>query len=72
MYHVCLCFQVYDMTTYLPDHPGGEAMLRVAGTNVTEGFHMTAAHKYVKEQIKQILGERCIGEVPATSNEDKK
>lgn len=35
-----MCFpQVYDVTPYLEQHPGGDAMLRNAGGDSTEGMH---------------------------------
>lgn len=31
--------QVYDVTPYVEEHPGGDAILRNAGGDATEGFH---------------------------------
>lgn len=33
------CPQVYDVTPYLGQHPGGDAMLRNAGGDSTDGMH---------------------------------
>ena len=33
-----VCKQVYDVTDYVDLHPGGDAILRNAGGNSTEGF----------------------------------
>ncbi|CAN0541136.1 unnamed protein product, partial [Ectocarpus sp. 12 AP-2014] len=34
-----LFVQVYDVTSYLHQHPGGDAILRNAGEDSTEGMH---------------------------------
>ncbi|CAN0540459.1 unnamed protein product, partial [Scytosiphon promiscuus] len=31
--------QVYDVTPYLDQHPGGDALLRNVGADSTEGMH---------------------------------
>jgi cytochrome b involved in lipid metabolism len=30
--------QVYDVTSYVEEHPGGEAIMNNAGADSTEGF----------------------------------
>lgn len=30
---------MYDITPYVEEHPGGQAILRNAGGDATEGFH---------------------------------
>ncbi|KAG2497178.1 hypothetical protein HYH03_004767 [Edaphochlamys debaryana] len=32
-------YRVYDITEYVPEHPGGESILRNIGGDATEGFH---------------------------------
>lgn len=44
---------VYDLTEYVEDHPGGEAILTNAGGDATEGFHgpqhPASVHDLVRE-----------------------
>lgn len=49
--------QVYDVTPFLGRHPGGDAMLRPAGGDATEGFY-GPQHP---AQAKEILDRYYIG-----------
>ena len=62
-YNCVILFQVYDLTTYLDDHPGGDAMLNQAGRDGTEGFTRISAHKHVSKFIAQILEKNYVGEL---------
>ncbi|GAO17145.1 uncharacterized protein UV8b_00357 [Ustilaginoidea virens] len=45
---------VYDITKFLPEHPGGEIVLkRFAGKNATKAFH-----KYHNEQVLDKYGAK--------------
>ncbi len=52
---------VYDLTSYVAQHPGGDAILRNAGKDASAGFHSVPAHRYVQGLIKTILEENKIG-----------
>lgn len=39
MFLVSLQLQVYDVTSYVEEHPGGDAILAHAGDDSTEGFY---------------------------------
>ncbi len=52
---------VYDLTSYVAKHPGGDAILRNTGKDASLGFHSVPAHKYVQGLIKDILEENKIG-----------
>lgn len=39
--------QVYDVTKFVANHPGGEAILKNAGADSSEGFHRVEAHTRV-------------------------
>lgn len=54
--------QVYDVTPYLGRHPGGDAMLRPAGGDATEGFY-GPQHPV---QAKEILDRYYIGMLKTT------
>ena len=41
---------VYDMTSFLEEHPGGtKPLLKYAGTDVTAKFNSIKAHKEIKD-----------------------
>ena len=57
--------KVYNVTKYLEDHPGGDAILmEVAGTDATEAFEETghsdeARNELVKHYIGDLASEVC-------------
>lgn len=49
---------VYDLTEFLPTHPGGmESIMKVSGTDCTEIFYKT----HPKKVFEKILVNKCIG-----------
>ena len=60
---------VYDITKFLEQHPGGEeVVLEVAGTDGTDGFE-DVGHS---EDARSMLAEYKIGELPAAEKEAAK
>ena len=59
-FHV-LCLQVYDVSSYVTDHPGEKAILRNVGGDATEGFQQQPAHRVVKNHIASLLDKFYIG-----------
>jgi len=58
---VILAGKVYDVTTFLPDHPGGKkAILLYAGKDATEEFDMLHPPNVLK---KYLPAEACVGTV---------
>ncbi|KAI1711801.1 cytochrome b5-like heme/Steroid binding domain-containing protein [Ditylenchus destructor] len=55
--------KVYDMTEYLNRHPGGEAMLRQAGKDVSCVLSKVQAHGFSWTFIEKKLAEHCIGKI---------
>ena len=52
--------KIYDVTSFLHEHPGGEEVLREhAGTNATEAFDDIGHSLGAREMLR----EYCIGEV---------
>lgn len=51
--------KVYDFTPYVIQHPGGDAILRNAGKDSTEGFH-GPQHG---ENVKRMIADYYIGEL---------
>ncbi|KAA8497977.1 Cytochrome B5-like protein [Porphyridium purpureum] len=51
--------KVYDFTPYVIQHPGGDAILRNAGADSTEGFH-GPQHG---ENVKRMIADYYIGEL---------
>jgi len=50
--------KVYDLTPYFDEHPGGEAILRNAGKDSSQGFHGPQHPKRVAELVEDFyLGE---------------
>lgn len=48
--------QVYDVTPYVEEHPGGDAILNNAGGDSTEGFFgFVTSHKYCLHHILSTL-----------------
>mmetsp|Transcript_13727 Transcript_13727/g.18887 ORF Transcript_13727/g.18887 Transcript_13727/m.18887 type:complete len:96 (+) Transcript_13727:144-431(+) len=44
---------VYDVTPYVEDHPGGDAILRRAGLDNTKGFYGSQHPSFVHHEIKR-------------------
>ena len=65
-----LCLQVYDLSDYLPEHPGGDIILREAGHDATAAFSQVPAHKIVGGLIKQILLKYYIGDLATEPKPD--
>ena len=57
---------MYDVTSYVDEHPGGDAILRNAGRDSTEGFY-GPQHP---SRVFQILDDFLIGSL-AESDKDK-
>ena len=58
---VILSGKVYDVTTFLPDHPGGKkAIMLFAGKDATEEFDMLHPPNVLK---KYLAPEACLGTV---------
>ncbi|CAJ0940002.1 unnamed protein product, partial [Mesorhabditis belari] len=55
--------KVYDMTKYFPQHPGGIAMLRRAGQDVSNVLPFVKSHGFSWSFIEKKLAEHCIGKV---------
>ncbi|KAK0419896.1 hypothetical protein QR680_014391 [Steinernema hermaphroditum] len=55
--------QVYDMTPYYESHPGGDAMLRRAGKDVTNVLSTVDAHAMPWSFIKRKLAECYVGDL---------
>jgi len=59
--------KVYDVTSYVEEHPGGEAILRNAGRDSTKGFH-GPQHP---GRVFDIIEDFCIGALAPESAKDK-
>ncbi|XP_052166065.1 cytochrome B5-like protein [Oryza glaberrima] len=51
--------KVYDVTSYVEEHPGGDAILNNAGGDSTEGF-FGPQHGF---RVFEIIEDFCIGEL---------
>ncbi|GFP87299.1 cytochrome b5 isoform a [Phtheirospermum japonicum] len=52
--------KVYDVSSYLDEHPGGDdVLLKAAGIDATEGFEDAGHSKTARELLEQF----CIGEL---------
>ena len=60
------------MTSYVQEHPGGNAILRNAGSDVTTDFNKVAAHNIVKRMIQGILSKNYVGDVTETDTSTTK
>ena len=65
---------VYDLTEYVEDHPGGEAILTNAGGDATEGFHgpqhPASVHDLVREYHIGYLDEGYVERVSLREDEN--
>ena len=52
---------MYDVTSYVTAHPGGEAILRNVGGDASEGFHDQRAHGVVRKHISRLLDQYLVG-----------
>ncbi|XP_068333636.1 cytochrome b5-like [Pyrus communis] len=58
--------KVYDVSTYLDDHPGGDDVLLAAtGRDATEDFEDAGHSKTAREEMEAF----CIGELDTTSSD---
>ncbi|MCJ1446815.1 MAG: hypothetical protein MMC23_007322 [Stictis urceolatum] len=62
--------KVYDITEWIPSHPGGEVILRAVGGAIDPYWDIFAIHK--KEDVYEILEQYCIGEIDPLDLEDGK
>lgn len=46
---------VYDVTQYIEDHPGGDAIFTHAGGDATEGFHGPQHPATVHDLVREYL-----------------
>lgn len=53
--------KVYDITDWIPNHPGGEVILRAAGGVVDPYWDIFTIHR--KQDVYDILEQYCIGHV---------
>jgi cytochrome b involved in lipid metabolism len=51
---------VYDVTVFIPTHPGGKAILNGCGKDASEMFHSVSAHS-VGNQMANLLAKFKIG-----------
>lgn len=60
--------KVYDITEWLPAHPGGEVILRSAGTSIEPYWDIFSIHK--TPYVREILEQYVIGKVHPDDLED--
>lgn len=53
--------RVYDITDWIPGHPGGEVILRAVGGAIDQYWNIFSIHK--KQEVYDILESRYIGDV---------
>ncbi|KAG9249613.1 Oxidoreductase, molybdopterin-binding domain-containing protein [Emericellopsis atlantica] len=53
--------KIYDITDWIPAHPGGEVILRAAGSDIEPYWNIFAIHK--SQYVLDILESYCIGHV---------
>ena len=65
---------VYDLSAYLPTHPGGDLMLQAAGMDGTHIFITTHPQAVMTSLLEsQSFSERfCVGKLPQTEESDRK
>uniref|UniRef100_A0A0K0EH15 Cytochrome b5 heme-binding domain-containing protein n=1 Tax=Strongyloides stercoralis TaxID=6248 RepID=A0A0K0EH15_STRER len=54
---------VYDITNFYPHHPGGKALLKYAGKDVTFILSNIPSHNIAIQKINKILEESLIGKL---------
>lgn len=47
--------KVYDVTPYVENHPGGDAIFKRAGKDNTQGFHGPQHPDHAKDRIQEFL-----------------
>lgn len=53
--------KVYNVSSYIASHPGGDSILKNVGGDATEGFHNQPAHRVVKNHIASLLQKFYVG-----------
>lgn len=62
--------KIYDITDWIPAHPGGEVILRAAGSDIEPYWDIFAIHK--SQYVRDILESYIIGHVHPDDLEDGK
>jgi cytochrome b involved in lipid metabolism len=52
--------QVYDVTSYVNEHPGGDAILNNAGADSTKGF---LGDQHPIERVREMIEEFYVGKL---------
>lgn len=60
--------KVYDITEWVPAHPGGEVILRAAGGSIEPYWDIFSIHK--TPYVREILDQYCVGKVHPDDLED--
>jgi sulfite oxidase len=60
--------KVYDITEWIPNHPGGEVILRAVGGSIDRYWDIFAIHK--KDDVYDILEQYCIGQIDPQDLQD--
>ncbi|KAK8064448.1 Sulfite oxidase [Apiospora phragmitis] len=60
--------KVYDITDWIPAHPGGEVILRAAGGSIEPYWDIFSIHK--TPYVREILEQYCVGKVHPDDLED--
>uniref|UniRef100_A0A915NQ44 Cytochrome b5 heme-binding domain-containing protein n=1 Tax=Meloidogyne floridensis TaxID=298350 RepID=A0A915NQ44_9BILA len=55
--------KVYNLTCYYKSHPGGDAMLKYAGKDISIAINNVVAHGFSREFIENKLSELYIGKI---------
>nr|CAD2147554.1 unnamed protein product [Meloidogyne enterolobii] len=55
--------KVYNLTCYYKSHPGGDAMLKYAGKDISIVINNVVAHGFSREFIENKLSELYIGKI---------
>uniref|UniRef100_A0A0K0FG29 Cytochrome b5 heme-binding domain-containing protein n=1 Tax=Strongyloides venezuelensis TaxID=75913 RepID=A0A0K0FG29_STRVS len=56
---------VCDITDFYPNHPGGSALLKYAGKDITKIMSNVPLHNIAMSKINKVLEERIIGQLKA-------
>ncbi|CEF59815.1 Cytochrome b5-like heme/steroid binding domain-containing protein [Strongyloides ratti] len=54
---------VYDITNFYPHHPGGKALLKYAGKDITSVILHIPSHIIAIQTIKNVLENNLIGKL---------